>query len=366
MKKTTILLYLAVFFLWAQPVSAAQSVRCTSVFEASDRPSAELSQLISRKDLPKVFFHNGHRPLPAFLVNPTTLPNFTGLLSHSFGVVTRLMPDIGNDHGLLRLGSYFIDRDVPGRRGKGEIHTTGISWSDVGEYVRNALRKKSFDRVEILFEVTPREQSIIDLYHRLRRSAIVRPEFGFMDGDTQTGMLARFDHGRENCFEFCTGYSLQFHQQETESRFQEQGFAIGSLIKDDKQVRAYIESIEKLLMASPVGDAEALAPDLTLKIAAPAKLTTALRAQGLKEEKIHELLNFLVAYKIGQDYEQVLKDLQVEISVDTSNMKSPRASAILVYGSLATPEGFLEPEFQIRGSFSTWNHRGAKKDPSEF
>ena len=82
-----------------------------------------------------------NKKLPVILVNKNSISSLDPIYKKSLGFVVTHQKGYNNDHGLLRLGDYFIDRDTPGYRSRGEINSTGISWASVKEYTDYSYRK---------------------------------------------------------------------------------------------------------------------------------------------------------------------------------------------------------------------------------
>jgi len=75
------------------------------------------------------------------------------------------------------------------------------------------------------------------------------------------------------------------------------------------------------------------------------------------EKKVQtEVLNWLVGFKISEEYAGLLSTLNIRNSSDYSNVQSNRASAVFVYDGVTSKEHFLNSDYFSEGIFSTWRN----------
>lgn len=296
----------------------------------------------------------GNKSLPVVLVNFQALgKDLSDILSHTLGVVVAHQKNYRNDHGLLRLDSYFIDRDLPGARNRGEINQTGISFISVPEYLAYSNYSKSiYNRVEVLFDLTEKQFETSVLYHKMRRASIVRPDFNFGVNRNVDAENRLVDCG-EICFSFSTGSSVASQIRSIENVFQKHGFFQAEALLKNADVKNFMKIVKTRIFNSAL-DEKSLNPKMFDDLEVPASL-------GEMKKLVvpgYNFINLLIGFEISKDYSTLLKELEINNSSSFSNVMSSKASAVLIYDANVSPEDFLKPEYKSQGVFSTWSHTG--------
>ena len=336
--------------------SAQARLFCAGLFSEN---KLFVEELLAKK-IPAAEVNVGNKKLLIALVNNHTFPEVQQLYAHSLGIVVNHQKGYNNDHGMLRLGDYFIDRDAPGARRDGEINTTGISWSPVKGYVDYAAKSgRSYNRLEVLFELKPAEMRTALIYQKMRRAGIVRPDFVF-NGAANPEKNNRLENCGEICFSFSTGSAIDGQVRAIEQKLKSLGVENPHEFIQEPAVRTYLKNISEYLFKAKL-DGATLTPTMTTKLDKLGWIKSLLGGERVKKpallrEMSEEDVNWLLGYKTSVDYASLLKALGVSNSSTFSNVNAPRASAVMVYDANVTQEKFLSDDYTSEGVFSTWRN----------
>ncbi len=319
--------------------------QCTDLF----RHENAVVQLLNNSTVPVGEVNLGAKKIPVILANKESMEALKAVYRKSLGIAVTHQLGYNNDHGLLRLGDFFIDRDTPGARNRGEIHRTGITWASVSEYANYAYRKNSYNRVEVLFDLSPAEYNTAMIYQKMRRAAVVRPDFNFGGDNNPKNVNNRITEAGEICFSFSTGSNTSGQARGIENKIREMGIHDVGTLMNQPDVQSYILGVKKLILESDLSEGQ-LNPKITLKVVAPASI----KNLNLGKNQEAELLNWVVGLKISHEYTELLRTLNISNSSSFSNVNSPRASAVLVYDGNVSKRDFLSPQYKSEGIFSTW------------
>jgi hypothetical protein len=317
-----------------------------------------VTQVMDKK-IPAAEVDIGNKNILVMLANSRTTAEIKELYSHSLGIVVNHQKGYTNDHGMLRLGDYFIDRDTPGARRDGEINTTGISWSPVKNYVDYAARAgKGNNRIEVLFDLNPKEMRTALVYQKMRRAGIIRPDFTFK-GAKNPELNNRLEECGEICFSFSTGSGVEQQIRAVEKKIQQLGIENPREFINEPDVAAYLNKMSDYLMSARL-DGRSLSPHVTTTLTKFSFLDFFSRNRVKKPDALRDLheidINWLVGYKASLEYSALLKTLGISNSNNFSNVNAPRASAVLVYDAKTSPEQFLNSDYTSEGVFSTWRN----------
>lgn len=340
-------LFFSSLFLITVSTANAQNA-CRDLFKSSNPVLAILDEKPVAIGEVKLYT----KTVPVILANNESVDSLKSIYNQSIGIVVAHQKGYNNDHGLLRLGDYFMDRDTPGARHRGEIHRTGISWAEVKGYTQvTAGRAGSYNRIEVLFYLTPAEYDVAMIYQRMRKAAIIRPDFNFGGDSNPKNVNNRLTDCGEICFSYSTGSQTRSQILSIQSKIKNLGVADYNLISADPEMKTYLLNAKSKLLKSEL-NVEKLSPSMFLD------MNTPLVIQNLKLEKQveAELLNWIIGLEISKDYNSLLSTLNISNSSDFSNVNSPRASAILIYDGNVKKEQFLKEDYRSEGVFSTWRN----------
>lgn len=354
--KPTLLLLLTVFLnINISSISTAQ-IQCQNLFnDYSKQKLPQLLQKLSGLPVPigevSISLKSGNtKRLPVILVNAKSLESISPIYEQSIGMVVAHQKGHSNDHGLLRLGKYFIDRDVPGIRSRGEINNTGISWSPVKDFVDYATKKLTSNRIEVMFELSATEYNTSLLYQKMRRGAMIRPDFTFGQDKNNPEWNNVIKTG-ENCFTFCTGSGVAQQINAIKEKINSITHQPTDVLMVNLEVAKYTEIIKSNLLKIDLS-ASHLNPDLVLL----GEIPNIVKNLNLSRTLEVELLNWIVGLKISQDYYELLQTLNIKNSSSFSNVESNRATAVLIYDAKVNPQTFLSAQYTSNGIFSTWKN----------
>jgi hypothetical protein len=295
----------------------------------------------------------GGKTVPSILVNKNTYKSIQPLLAKTLGIVVAHQKGYRNDHGSLRLGNFFIDRDLPGYRNRGEINATGISWTSVAGYLDHTYKNKgAYVRVEVLFDLTDSEFNTALAYQKMRRAALVRPDFIFGGGRNPEDVNNRLSRGGEICFSFSCGSSTSEHVAEMTRKLNAMGIASVETYMNRPIVKNFIAKMKSEILEADLVDG--LFPQMTLTGELKAELEKVFPELTSKDHS--EMINWVVGYSISKDYADLLTLLDIHDSSSYSNISSPRAKAIVVYDANVSDGDFKKPSYVSEGIFSTWKH----------
>lgn len=329
--------------------TAKAAPQCVQLFKT---PTSTLLREIENKPVPRGDVRLANKTIPIILVNHNSVSSLLPVYSKSIGFVVTHQRGAGNDHGLFRLGEYFIDRDAPGMRARGEVNQTGISWASVKDYVDHTYKKGGGqNRIEVLFELTESEFNTATIYQKMRRAALIRPDFSFGRDTNPQDTNNRLAQNAENCFSFCTGAGAQSQNQTIRQKINQLSGVDSTTLLNNAEMKTYIDGIKKYLLESDLSDAF-LNPTLTTHLDTPQNI----KNLNLDRNAEIELLNWIVGFKISEDYTSLLRNLNIHNSSDFSNVDSPRATAVLVYDATVGADYFLTSQYESQGVFSTWKN----------
>jgi hypothetical protein len=292
--------------------------------------------------------------VPVVLVNTTSYPLLSEAFSRSIGVVVTHQPDYNNDHGLLRVGDQFMDRDTPGARNRGELNQTGISWASVKgylDYTRGAT--ESYKRIEVVFQLTETEFNVVNAYQKMRQAALIRPDFTFGGDNNPKNQMNHLPEGGEICFSFSTGSSVSSQISGIKRKISAYGLKNLEELSKSADFQNYLRSAVDLVGSSPF-NSRSLNPQMLKNLETP----NFVKELKLTAEKQTELTNWLVGLKLSQDYHEILSSLEIQNSSDFSNVRSRQASAVFIYDGATTAQDFAKPNYTSKGIFSTWTNNG--------
>lgn len=336
--------------LTTTPLMASAQLACHQLFE-----QATASKSQTQFNAPTFQATAFGKKIPAVLVNADTYANLKPLLNKSLGIAVTHQTGYSNDHGLLRLDNHFIDRDVPGRRGRGEIHETGISWASVDGYLDYGKKSgSSYNRIEVLFELTTAEHDTAVSYQKMRRAGIVRPDFIYGGSKNPANKNNRLNEGGEICFSFSCGSVLQQQIASIESELSKLGLKNTTGFLKIPDVQKYIRSVQQNLVSASIekSDLNPFVPNNDVLTSKAVKVLL----HYVKPAHWQNALNWIVGLALTKDYANLIQTLGIHDSPDFSNVRSARATAILIYDSKVSDDGFLSPDYKSVGAFSTWTH----------
>jgi len=337
------------FILYINTTAHAQN-KCVEIFQI---PNAIISQLEnSSVAIGSVDIYG--KKIPTILVNKQSVDSLKTIYNQSIGIVVAHQKGYKNDHGLLRLGDYFIDRDIPGFRNRGEINSTGLSWAPVKEYTQYTFGNQgSYNRVEVLFELSPSEYQVAMIYQKMRRAAIIRPDFTFGGDNNPKDVNNRLSDCGEICFSFSTGSATRSQEQSIRRKIQSYNIThVDTFMKSD-DIIVYVNLIRSHLQNSGLSGIE-LHPNLSHRFETP----ISVKNLNLDQNAQIDLLNWIIGLQITMEYRQLLEKLEINNSSDYSSARSSRASAVLIYDGKTSKEDFLKSEYKSEGVFSTWTNKG--------
>lgn len=293
------------------------------------------------------------KKIPTILVNNESVDSLKEIYNQSIGIAVIHQKGYNNDHGMLRLGDYFIDRDRPGARQRGETHQTGISWAEVKGYTKVAFnRAGSYNRVEVLFQLSKPEFEVAMTYQKMRKAGIIRPDFNFGGDFNPKGLNNRLTECGEICFSFSTGSATSSQMQSIQRKFQELRLRQSyEQIVNDPEMQTYLKEAKDKIFKSDLAE-DKLSPEMLSTL----KIPDIIDNQRLEKIEETELLNWIVGFEITKDYNSLLNTLQISNSSDYSNARNQRASAVLIYDGNTKKEQFLRDDYQSQGVFSTWTN----------
>jgi len=199
-------LFSFILFLILPTVSFSQN-HCAAVFQEQ---KSIISELKSIQGVATGEVSAANKRIPVVLANAESIASLKVILQKTLGIVIAHQKGYRNDHGLLRLGDYFIDRDIPGYRRDGELNTTGISWAKVNDYVQYQYgREGGYNRIEVVFDLSQTEFETAMIYQKMRQAAIVRPDFNFGGDYNPKDVNNRLTDCGEICFSFSTGSAVE-------------------------------------------------------------------------------------------------------------------------------------------------------------
>ncbi len=294
------------------------------------------------------------KTVSSVLVNSQTYKALAPTLKNTIGIVVAHQKGYRNDHGSVRIGDFFVDRDLPGYRNRGEINNTGIAWGTVKDYLDYAYKKAgTYVRVEALFELSNAEYNTALIYQKMRRAALVRPDFTFGGGNNPKEVNNRLDRGGEICFSFSCGSSTPEHVREIAQKLSQLGITDLSAYMSRPSIKDYIQQMKEQILEADLIDG--LFPEMTLTGALKTELEKAF--PELTDQQRNTVTNWVVGLSISKDYENLINSLQIHNSSSFSNITSKRSSTILVYDANVSDKDFLTSDYMSEGIFSTWKHK---------
>lgn len=330
--------------------SAWSQDKCVQLF---DIPFKVIDQ-INLTDAPVYQGSYEGKTFPSILVNNRTYDKMQNALSKTLGITVIHQTGHGNDHGMLRLGDYFIDRDLPGYRSRGEINKTGIAWASVKEYLVYAeYAQTPYNRIEVLFDLNDAEYETATAYQKMRRAGLIRPDFTYGTDTNPRDLNNRLDGGGEICFSFSCGTSASAQIYQIKRELNKIGVQDVNAFMANPEVVAFVkEARNKILrLGYTVYD---LNPDM---MADNRKAPAVGRLLNLKKGASRTIaLNWIVGLAFTSEYNTLLNTLGINGSSDFSNISSPRAIGMLVYDAVVSDADFMSPDYQSTGAFSTYEH----------
>jgi hypothetical protein len=352
MKKINLIQILFLGLIFSANTSFAAN-KCVHLFAESVSVIPELQKL----QVPAGEISIYEKKIPVVLVNAKSVSELKDLYNQSLGIVVAHQKGYNNDHGLFRLGDFFIDRDSPGYRSRGEIHKTGISYAFVKDYVDYVHQhKNSPNRIEVLFKLSPLEFQTAVLYQKMRRAAILRPDFSFGADSNPKNINNRMQDCGEICFSFSTGSNARSQADSAVRQIEKTGLAKFSDVSNLKSFKNFIHQAKEILWNANLSDQQ-LNPAMFQNLKVPKKIADL----ELNNEQQNELVRWIIGEKLSSEYADLLDLLDIHNSSDFSNVHSQRATAILVYDSNISPQQFLSAGYASEGIFSTLKFDGFQK-----
>jgi hypothetical protein len=246
------------------------------------RPTKELDK-VGRDALTKFCLDNnipmmirkvGEPPadIPVILVNAASYSKLKSEMDPMIGDIAYLLPDASpngfgqrTDHGALQIGSWQMDffHAQTGAKaiGEGQINETGIRWRRIEDVVRVAFEK--FTTVpgkarpillETAYRLSPEERMTAEIYHRMRRSGIIRVQNEFSVGNPlYDGKIAVLDsRTSETCYKFGVGVCGSAQIELMEDYLHQLGVGNPAALLKHEAVRKFIAQAEKQLIAVPL------------------------------------------------------------------------------------------------------------------
>lgn len=351
--------FLIVNFIYLNFNYANAQLKCVNLF-GSNFNQFLISKVEKSNQISGGFVEINNKKIPVILVNNQDIQQIKPLLNKSLGIVVAHQTGYRNDHGLLRIGNYFIDRDTPGARARNELNKTGISWASVEEYVNYSFKHQSiYNRIEVLFELNEAELKTAYTYQLIRQAALMRPNFIF-GGDTNpknvTNVLNNYNCG-EICFSFSTGSVIENHVKEMNDKIKQFGINDPEIFIKNEKLDLYFKLVQDFIFNTPFTN-DSLNPLILTKIEIP----DLIKNLKFEPQKMNELLNWIVSYKFSLDYSNLLKNLKIENSNNFSNLNSEKATAVLIYDSRVSENEFESENYISTGVFSVWKNYKFSKD----
>lgn len=324
---------------------------------AGARPA--LIAMLQREGAPAYLKRVGNSEIPVILVTKNTAPKIQEFLDNSFGTQIALQPGYNNDHGMMRLTDRIIDVDLPGARGFGEIHQTGIAWKPLGSYLERR-QAGSGVLLEVSYALKPDEKLDAELYQRVRRAAIIRANFTFGGTGARNDLPNMMASGGEHCFIFCKGSAINTQESEIRSRIQKLGVAdVNSLLNDPRTQRFLSLTREHILAVDP--NNKNLLNNSTVTGTQFLEVLGGAVPEHLNKQEKMTLANWIVGLDATQRYRALLGNLGVTSDMAIADAHSKRATAILVYDSDQKSADFRSGKYTSDGKF--YNLRSGDQRP---
>lgn len=347
MKNVILFKLLFVLALSSSSLSLAQN-KCVDVFKTDANVISELQKITAGT----VDIYN--KKIPVVLVNRDSVDQLNELYNQSLGIVVAHQKGYNNDHGLFRLSDIFIDRDSPGQRHRGEINKTGISFASVQEYTAYTYKsKQSYNRIEVLFKLSESEYNTALVYQKMRRAAILRPDFSFGGDNNPKNVNNRMTDCGEICFSFSTGSSASSQANSAKRQAEKMGLLDLQKLTETKEFKTFFTTVDQYFLKASFSNTD-LSPDIVTNF----KIPKAIQKLKLAEKDQAELVRWVIGFNISKNYAELLQTLEISNSSDYSNVRSARASAVLVYDGAISKTDFANPNYISEGIFSTWRNTG--------
>ena len=350
MKNLRISKFTLAYILFASHLafSAPIANKCTDLFLTSNSIIEEIQKTKLTAGEVQVF----SKKIPTILVNKESVADLNSIYEQSIGIVVAHQKGYRNDHGLFRLGQYFIDRDTPGRRQRGELHNTGLSWAPVSEYVNYVYKLPStYNRIEVLFKLSKVEFNTVAIYQKMRRAAIIRPDFSFGPASNPDQVNNRMSDCGEICFSFSTGSAVYAQVISAQRHIQKMGLQNFSELSATSDFKKLFATAEDYFLNADLSEKK-LNPDIFKNFDVPA----AIDQLKLSADQQNELVRWVIGAYISKNYADLLTDLQITNASDYSNVRSLRASAVLVYDGNVSKQDFSNTNYISQGIFSVWKN----------
>ena len=355
---------LAILLVTALPLERAQALNlagfCKLIFgqgtvekpldEARRTRPGIVSHLRETPEIPAFVKKTANGDLPVILVTPKTYPLLKSVLDRSMGTMFVQQVGYNNDHGLMRVGPYIIDVDLPGHRGYGEINATGLAWKHMDSYIPR--RNTEYNMVEVGFLLSKTEYETSLYYQLIRRAAIIRVPFTF-GGHEPDMTQPNTVRGGEHCFIFCKGSAISGHVHEIKREMSGMGIKDVDSFMQKEIVKTFLKDARTKLLNTRFDDTA----NLNWSAVNQGAMVEALRAelpQGLKDQDRAILINWIVGLDASIGYQSLRREIGITDDGGFGDMRSPRASYVLVYAKDADAARFRDASFESPGVFYSW------------
>lgn len=356
--------------IFLTPVSQAQ-VSCAEVHSAQTLEQNKwtlnsVEQLIQahKKEIPAFYKIVGDKKIPVMLLNRTSMKPLSELIEDTMSHTVMLMYDKENpnhtDHGIFRVGKFMADLDSPGVRGYGEINDNGLSWKQVRPYFDRRVRDEdngvtnNFDRFEIVFKISPQQKQEILFYQMARRATVFRVPWTFHGADqVQQGKQNLLGNNcGEHCYIFSTGSGVRAQISAIRQEIQNMGIADVDRLMGLPEIQEFIgQAREKLL--STAYNAEEMKWDIVNGDQALV-LTQDVLPKEMESAKRKILLNWIVALKASQGYDQVQRSLGLNGGWGLAEIKNPNVIGVIFWAPGSNAKAFDDATFSSRGVQTNW------------
>lgn len=319
----------------------------------------DLQDQIRSQQIPARMTREQQNRTPVVLLNDRTSPLLNNYIQQSMGVQVVYQPGGRNDHGLVRIGNFIADMDAPGYRRGGELHKTGIQWKDIFEY--NEIRAGLFYPQRVLIEVSyalnRQESEASQIYHTMRRSAIVRVPFTFGGGQNNLAQPNMLKNAGEHCFIFCSGGNIGTQIREISQNFGNLKLGDIETYLKDSEVESFLDKADQeLLSAFKNRNENNMRPDLAKDLPGYEALTNRI-FKDLNESQKNEAMNWLIGYRTSKNYQALIRNLRISGDTGYRDLSNPRATAVFIYDNKASSYDFKSDQYAAPGVFSSWTHQ---------
>jgi hypothetical protein len=304
---------------------------------------------LKKKKIPAYLKTTAYGDIPVILVNSTTAPQIAEFINHSIGTQATLQPSHSNDHGQFRLENFVIDLDDPGKRGFGEINSSGLAWKPLGSYLAIRDRDPNTNVImEVAYALRPEELQEAEYYQRMRRAAIIRVPFVLdtVRSDLTLPNTVIANGSSENCFVFCKGMAINNQVNTINDQLHKLGLADVNKFYLDPRTQAFLKQTKEKLLAADPNDQNVLnnrIGDSALNMIAP-------YFSSVSESTLRNIANWTIGLDASIRYRTMLNGLRVGTDVKAEDINNPRATALLIYDYQAEAPHFNNASYFAQGA----------------